>query len=77
MTINSASYQLAAQDAADCPMIHLGYRYDPQPYDDSDTYTQIWHEAVGPDGQRVKLDHSSYRELDEPDFQRLIERLAL
>lgn len=76
MTINSASFQRAAQDAAECPMEHLGYRYDPQPYDDPDTYTQIIHEAVGPDGQRVTLHASSYRELGEQDFRSLIERLV-
>lgn len=76
MTINCASFALAAQDAAECPMEHRGYRYNPQPYDDPDTHTQILHGAIGPDGQRVSLAHSSYREMDAEDFRNLIERLV-
>lgn len=76
MTINCASYQMAAHDAAERPMEHRGYRYDPQPYDDPDTHTQILHGAIGPDGQRVSLAHSSYREMDAETFEALIERFV-
>lgn len=74
--INSSSYQRPPQDAAECPMEHDGWRYMPEPYFDPDTHTQIIHEAVGPDGERVVLNHSSYREMDADTFRSLIERLV-
>lgn len=69
MTIRCASWQMVASHQ------HRGWEYDPEPYFDDDTYTQILHFAVSPAGNRHRLAFSAYREVDAATFAELIDAL--
>lgn len=71
MTITSASWPVTVCHS------HRGWQYDPEPYSDPDTYTQILHHAISPAGNRHRLDHSAYREIGAAEFAAQIDALEL
>lgn len=71
MTILSASWHAVPSHQ------HRGWQYDPEPYYDPDTYTQILHYAVSPAGNRHRLPLSAYREIDLQAFAAMIDALEL